>query len=111
MICQELRTWYDGIAYRLTYRVDSNTRCKIQIFLAMCIPHPDTLSMGEDNVWSDVGLQHIPAEQGMALQSWTRKHALSQQAVLSSLFLSFNDVFCKSSRVLDIQIGSDSIGS
>lgn len=77
----------------------------------MCVPHPDTLSMGEDNVWSYIGLQHIPAEQGVVLQSWTWSQALLQQALFSLLFLSFNDVFCESSRVLDIQIGSDSIGS
>lgn len=77
----------------------------------MCVPHPDTLSMGKHNVWSYIGLQHVPAEQGMAMQSWTRSQTLLQQALFSLLFLSFNDVFCESSRVLDIQIGSDSIGS
>jgi len=68
MLCQKLSTWYEDFAHRLAYRVHSNTRCKIQVFLAMCVPHPDTLSMGEHDVWSYIGLQHVPAEQGTALQ-------------------------------------------
>lgn len=74
----------------LTYRVHSDTRREVQVFLAMCIPHPDTLSVGEHNVWSHVGLQHIPAEQGMALQSWTRSQTTFAASTVFSDFFSLS---------------------
>jgi hypothetical protein len=88
MIRQKLDTWYDVLAHRLTYRVDSDTRCKIQVFLAVCVPHPDTLSMGEHNVWSYIGLQHIPAEQfGLAvLDKESRTFTPSNAFLTFSLF-------------------------
>ena len=46
---------------QVTYGIDSNPSCKVQVLFAMCIPHPDALGMSKDDVRAHIRLQHISA--------------------------------------------------
>lgn len=92
----------------LTYGVDGYASCKVQVLLAVCIPHPDALSMGEDNVWSHICLQYIPAAQAGFMPCTT---CSANQRDAASLLFSCYNVLGESSRILDAQVSPDSIGS
>ena len=67
----------------------------------MCIPHPDTLSMGKDDVRSYICLQYIPTQAKLVLSVLKAAALLLRSELLSALlFLPFHDIGCEGSRVL-----------
>lgn len=52
---------YVHMVVSVTYGVDCNPSCKVQVLFAMCIPHPDALGMSKDNVRAHIRLQYISA--------------------------------------------------
>ena len=88
---------------KLTYRVDCNASCKVQILFAVGIPHSDALSMSKDNVRPHIRLQHISAGDATLVDVLA---GLVGKGVYVSLLLSFDHVTCEGCRVLYVGIGT-----